>query len=409
MSTRLAFPDTGFHAAAQSTVASPVRPFATSLVLVAVDVLAIFMAHALAFWGWRLLRAESAFPNFTGACETLGLLLLTYAGSGLYAGRTLGAVEELRRAVLGTALVSLVLTASPFFLQQAVAYSRGGVLLCGFCAAILVPVMRSVARGAFAARRCGGVPAVLSGAGETARMLIDRLRQDPPLNFTPARGIASVMSVKLRQNLLTPLNRSVKRGLDVAAALLVGFTVLPVLMVTSFWVKWVSPGSALYWQEREGEAGRSILVPKLRTMYADAEKALTRVLSQSPEIHAEWICRFKLKDDPRVLPGVGKFLRRTSFDELPQLWSVLIGEMSLVGPRPLPRYHLDAFSPRFRALRQRAKPGLTGLWQVSDRADGDLQVQETLDTYYIRNWSLWLDLYILARTVRAVLFPRGAY
>jgi lipopolysaccharide/colanic/teichoic acid biosynthesis glycosyltransferase len=144
-------------------------------------------------------------------------------------------------------------------------------------------------------------------------------------------------------------------------------------------------------------------------MHPNAEELLSSVLSECPESRAEWTRRFKLKKDPRILPGVGKFLRKTSLDELPQLWSVIKGEMSLVGPRPFPRYHLDEFGPRFRALRSRVKPGLTGLWQVSDRADGDLEVQETLDTYYIRNWSLWLDVYILARTVRAVLFPKGAY
>jgi lipopolysaccharide/colanic/teichoic acid biosynthesis glycosyltransferase len=197
--------------------------------------------------------------------------------------------------------------------------------------------------------------------------------------------------------------------MDIAGALILGLIALPVLGAAAVWIKLVSRGSVLYNQEREGEKGRSISIVKLRTMRPDAEAALMRALSESSEIRAEWECRFKLRKDPRILGGVGKFLRKTSLDELPQLWSVLKGEMSLVGPRPFPRYHLDGFGQRFRTLRGRVKPGLTGLWQVSDRADGDLEVQETLDTYYIRNWSLWLDLYILARTVRAVLFPKGAY
>jgi lipopolysaccharide/colanic/teichoic acid biosynthesis glycosyltransferase len=132
-------------------------------------------------------------------------------------------------------------------------------------------------------------------------------------------------------------------------------------------------------------------------------------LSDLPGLSQEWEEHFKLPRDPRIIPWIGSFLRRSSLDELPQLWSVVIGEMSLVGPRPFPQYHLERFPTEFRELRRRVRPGLSGMWQVMVRSNGGIREQQEYDTYYIHNWSLWLDLYVLARTGFAVLAGRGAY
>ena len=144
-------------------------------------------------------------------------------------------------------------------------------------------------------------------------------------------------------------------------------------------------------------------------MYINADAKLEQLLASDPATRTEWEKFYKLKNDPRILPIIGHFLRKTSLDELPQFYNIFKGEMSLVGPRPFPDYHLEQFDDDFRALRGEALPGLTGLWQVSARSDGDLTLQENLDSYYIRDWSLWMDLYLLARTPWAVLFGKGAY
>jgi Undecaprenyl-phosphate galactose phosphotransferase WbaP len=227
--------------------------------------------------------------------------------------------------------------------------------------------------------------------------------------WVSVKDLGGLLGLEIKQNLLSPVNRCLKRGLDLALALTAGVLALPVLAVAVLWIKRVSPGPALYLQLRGGEGGKTIRVLKLRTMFPDAGALLEDHLREHPEARPEWERYFKLKRDPRLLPVVGPLLRRTSLDELPQLWNVLRGEMSLVGPRPFPSYHLEQFDPEFRTMRARVLPGLTGLWQVSARSDGDLKVQQTLDTYYIRNWSLWLDIHILARTVRAVLLRQGAY
>ena len=227
--------------------------------------------------------------------------------------------------------------------------------------------------------------------------------------WTEPRDLGGMIGFETHQKLLNPIAQWIKRTLDLAAASFGLLVCAPLLGVCALWIRKASPGNPFYTQERVGRDGTTLRILKLRTMFPDADQKLESHLAGNPSAREEWERFCKLKHDPRILPGVGHFLRKTSLDELPQLWNVLKGEMSLVGPRPFPAYHNARFDPEFLQVRIQVRPGLTGLWQVSARSDGDLDVQQSLDSYYIRNWSLWLDIYILARTVRAVLAPRGSY
>jgi lipopolysaccharide/colanic/teichoic acid biosynthesis glycosyltransferase len=227
--------------------------------------------------------------------------------------------------------------------------------------------------------------------------------------WTTSRDLGGVLGLEVKKNLLVPANRVLKRMLDYSLAAPLLLLSLPFIAFCAVWVKAASRGPAFFRQEREGRGGKRITVLKLRTMHMDSGKALEEYLAANPDEKANWSRFYKLRRDPRVLPRIGWFLRRYSLDELPQLWNVLRGDMSLVGPRPFPDYHLSSFPAGFRALRASVVPGMTGLWQVSERSDGDLKVQEVEDTYYIRNWSLWLDIYILLRAVDIVFTPKGAY
>jgi len=228
--------------------------------------------------------------------------------------------------------------------------------------------------------------------------------------WVTARDLGGALGLEIKKNLLLSRNLFLKRLMDLLIGIPLFLFSVPVLAILALCVKIVSPrGPAFYRQRRIGFGGRELNIWKLRTMHPDADAVLESWLRDHPQDEEEWHRHFKLRRDPRVLPFIGAFLRRFSLDELPQVIHVLDGDMSLVGPRPFPEYHLDQFPPDFQALRTRVRPGITGLWQVMARSDGDLAVQESLDTYYIRNWSPWLDLYLLARTVLAVLSARGAY
>jgi Undecaprenyl-phosphate galactose phosphotransferase WbaP len=231
---------------------------------------------------------------------------------------------------------------------------------------------------------------------------------DAPSLWVRPRDMAGLLALEITSNLTRPLPRVAKRALDlvitVAAAPLWAPAVLALAVLL-----WVRDGASPWFtQERVGVAGRPFRLYKLRTMYPDADRVLDEALAADASLRAEWAATFKLARDPRATP-VGRLVRALSLDELPQLVNVLRGEMSLVGPRPLPRYHHEEIAESVREIRERVRPGVTGLWQVSGRGDAGTAGMERWDPYYVRNWSLWLDAVILVRTVRAVLARRGAY
>jgi len=221
--------------------------------------------------------------------------------------------------------------------------------------------------------------------------------------------LEEVVGLQVKNNLLVKHNYLIKRALDYAIGIPAAILSLPILALAALWIFLVDGGPIFFVQERRGYKNKRIGVLKLRTMYKDAEKRLVDHLAENPDVRDEWERFFKLRKDPRILPGVGRFLRRTSLDELPQVLNVLRGDMSLVGPRPFPDYHLEKFDRRFCDIRSSVLPGLTGFWQISARSDGDLDVQKSLDSYYIRNWSVWLDLYVMMRTFIIVIRGTGAY
>lgn len=251
--------------------------------------------------------------------------------------------------------------------------------------------------------------------------VLDRLQQDfqhvillrefgdLPVEGLQVRNLGSLVGIEYTNNLLRPANQAAKRALDLVLGSVALLIALPLIVAAGLLVLFVDGRPILFHQTRAGLGGQRFKVAKIRTMRRDADQALEAHLSANPDSREEWAERHKLRDDPRLIPGIGRLFRRFSIDELPQIWAVLRGEMSLVGPRPFPDDHLAKFSPAFLELRQRVRPGITGVWQVTVRSDGRLEDQEALDTYYIRNWSVWFDLYVLCRTVGAVLSGRGAY
>jgi undecaprenyl-phosphate galactose phosphotransferase len=211
----------------------------------------------------------------------------------------------------------------------------------------------------------------------------------------------------VRNNLLSDSDRAFKHISDFILALLLTLLLSPFLLSLYAWVWIATDGKPIFKQKRVGQDGKIFKIYKFRTMRADAAEQLEKILAEDPDSREEWERDHKLKNDPRIT-RVGHFLRRTSLDELPQLINVLRGQMSLVGPRPIIDEEVVDYGD-YIDYYQQVRPGITGLWQVSGRNELSYGERVQLDVWYVRNWSLELDLIILTKTFVAVLLRKGSY
>jgi Undecaprenyl-phosphate galactose phosphotransferase WbaP len=443
------------------------RPWACVAVLLLVDLVALTIGAATSILTWAHFGASFSPAFYLRLWPVLLLFPIAYAASGLYPGFGRNPADELRKLCVATSVVCAALAVTVFLLKDAATYSRGVFLIAWGQTLFLVPLLRTLARSGCSHRPWWGFPVVIVGVRRVAARIADTLESQPELGFKPvaivdkpefaipwardrhvrhvilameeaphetmagffdycselfsnvtvipdlkgfsslwveARDMRGMLGLEVQQRLLLPSARWLKRALDVCFVVGLGVVALPLSVLIAALVKFSSPGPVFYGQRRYGKRGEPFIAWKFRSMVADADQALEQCLASDSSLREEWLSTQKLKRDPRIT-RLGRILRRTSLDELPQLWNIMLGQMSVVGPRPIPE--ISRYGDGF-ALYQKVTPGLTGLWQVSGRNNIPYEQRVNLDLYYVRNWSIWLDLYILARTVKAVVLGDGA-
>jgi Undecaprenyl-phosphate galactose phosphotransferase WbaP len=221
------------------------------------------------------------------------------------------------------------------------------------------------------------------------------------------KNLGGLLGLEVYQQVFVPSRQILKRSIDLLLTSIIGLLAAPIMLVVALAIRIDSPGPVLFGQRRIGRGGREFRAWKFRSMMSNAEAVLQDYLRDNPSAREEWAKSQKLKNDPRVT-RLGLFLRRTSLDELPQLWNVLRGEMSLVGPRPIVRDEIVRYGIDFEKYKW-VQGGLTGLWQVSGRSHTSYTERVNYDCFYVHNWSVWLDLCILFRTIGTVLSRAGAF
>ncbi len=402
------------------------------------------------------------------AFTALNAIFRLYHGNALYPAAPVSPIEELRRIIASSAFSHLGVIAFLALSRQTTEfYSRAVIVLSGMLTAALAQPFRNLSRALMFRLHIGQIPVLLAGGGAAAGHVARTLSSDAYMGFRIVRtfvrdfhdivpearrlgvkilvacqddrvfraqieefttwftfieylptaeafpifgsqpivldGVGGLEMVNQRRMKAMRFGKSV---LDFALSLFAFACFLPFFAVIPILIKATSRGPVFYRSQRLGRGGLPIRVWKFRSMYADADKRLAALLDSDPALKAEFDSNFKLAKDPRVTP-LGRFLRKTSLDEIPQLFNVFSGEMALIGPRPIVEREV-AYYGRDYSVFSSVKPGITGLWQVSGRSDTDYARRVALDVYYVLNWSPWLDVWILFRTVGAVLFMRGA-
>ena len=457
-------------------------------VLMASDVIALFLAGTLALVIWSSVRADLMPENYVALMPLALVFVLVFYLTGLYPAVGMSPVEEFRRLILATTGSFLGMGTLSFYLRDVEAWSRASFALAWLFALILVPIARELVRQLLCRRGWWGERAAIIGYGPRGQQIAAYLQSNPKLGIRPAvvingferitepeidipilfaedlisnrltvelrdlrsailvageipadfmqevieshwiefphlvmissdqqlgslwinpYDIGGILGLEVRQNLLDVWQQRLKRTIDLLLILLFSPLIALLFLILAIAIRLDSRGSIFYRQQRIGRGNRPFEVVKFRTMVDGADKALDTYLAAHPEYQEEWEATHKLKDDPRIT-RVGRFLRRSSLDELPQIINVILGEMSLVGPRPIIQDEVRYYANRFKLYAQ-VLPGITGLWQVSGRNDVNYEMRVQLDEYYVRNWSIWVDLFIFTRTIFAVISGRGAY
>jgi len=214
--------------------------------------------------------------------------------------------------------------------------------------------------------------------------------------------------ILLKNRLKSKMNVLIKVVFNYLLALCLMPILLPLIVVFAFLIKIESKGPVFFKQKRIGKNCKPFYIYKFRSMYKNADKILEELLEKNEELRKEWEQNHKLKNDPRITK-IGKFLRKTSLDELPQIFNVLKGDMAFVGPRPVTEEELNKFYKENKKFYCMVKPGITGLWQVSGRNDISYEERVQIDKWYVINWSLWLDVIILIKTFKAIFTQKGVY